>query len=122
MPQYAPVQPRAARTNRRVPNNPYLPWFARLACTGHRQAFRLLPFAPRFPGRHLLAGWRVRKGETRMEEVTDEPLYRDRFLAPVADDDLAVQDHVREPLVVARSSASRRSGACSASTMMTSSR
>ena len=33
---------------------------------------------PRFPGWHLLAAWRVRKGEARMEEVTDEPLYRDR--------------------------------------------
>ena len=30
-----------------------------------------------FPGRHLLAG-RSGKGEARMEEVTDEPLYRDR--------------------------------------------
>jgi hypothetical protein len=38
---------------------------------------------PRFPGRYHLAGWqvqaKVRKEEVRnVEEVTDEPLYRDR--------------------------------------------
>ena len=36
---------------------------------------------PRFPGRYHLAGqqsMRERSGEGRVEEVTDEPLYRDR--------------------------------------------
>jgi hypothetical protein len=35
---------------------------------------------PRFPGRYRLAGWQVQgsRGEGRVEEVTDEPLYRDR--------------------------------------------
>ena len=36
---------------------------------------------PRFPGRYRLAGeqsMRERSGEGRVEEVTDEPLYRDR--------------------------------------------
>ena len=35
---------------------------------------------PRFPGRYHLAGWQVQgsRGEGLVEEVTDEPLYRDR--------------------------------------------
>ena len=35
---------------------------------------------PRFPGRYHLAGEQVEesRGEGRVEEVTDEPLYRDR--------------------------------------------
>ncbi len=43
-------------------------------CFEHAGQF--LPLAPGSPGG--TAGWRVRKGEARMEEVTDEPLYRDR--------------------------------------------
>ena len=35
---------------------------------------------PRFPGRYRLASWQVQesRGELHVEEVTDEPLYRDR--------------------------------------------
>jgi hypothetical protein len=56
-------------------------------------------------------------------QVNDLAFYADgRFLAPVAGDDLPSRITCEDPASLARSSALRRSGACSVSTMMTSSR